>query len=277
MPLDQLQARIARILRSRRSRQSFAGGSSVFNETFPRSSQDIDIYVEDVEVPVIADADIGALRDAGLKVSNRTDHYGFAVEATISDGREQTQLEWSEADRARFFTIQSHPTFGWALHKADLAIQKLIAGASRREARDMVDLFLIDGRYIPLAIAAIAAPAKAPGASPIDLLERARKIAMGHPAEDIEALRLAAGSGLPGAGALKFAFADRVQAAIDAITERGWKAKPGRLYFNPRTGKAVFPTNEALASLRPLEATERGTVPFTAQAIAKGHGKGVGD
>lgn len=189
-----------------------------------------------------------------------------SVEATITDGREQTQLEWSEADRARFFKIQPHPTFGWALHNADLAIQKLVAGASRREARDMVDLFLIDGRYMPLAIAAIAAPAKAPGASPIDLLERARKIAMGHPAEDIEALRLAAGSGLPGAGALKFAFADRVQAAIDAITERGWKAKPGRLYFNPRTGKAVFPTNEALESLRPLEATERGTVPFTAQA-----------
>lgn len=253
MPADELEKRIAQILKSRRPPQPFR-------------SQDNDIHVEDAEVRVIADADIGALRGAGLEVLNRTDHYGFAVEATITDGREQTQLEWSEADRARFFKIQPHPTFGWALHNADLAVRKLVAGASRREARDMVDLFLIDGRYMPLAIAAIAAPAKAPGASPIDLLERARKIAMGHPAEDIEALRLAAGSGLPGAGALKFAFADRVQAAIDAITERGWKAKPGRLYFNPRTGKAVFPTNEALESLRPLEATERGTVPFTAQA-----------
>ncbi|WP_204337611.1 hypothetical protein, partial [Klebsiella pneumoniae] len=76
-------------------------------------------------------------------------------------------LEWYEADRSRFFPIQTHPTFGWALHKADLAVQKLVAGASRRKARDMVDMMLIDKRYMSLATAAIAAPAKMPGASPI--------------------------------------------------------------------------------------------------------------
>lgn len=276
MPLDELQKRIARILKSRRSPQSFVGGSSVFNERFPRRSQDIDIYVEDVDVATIANADIDALRKSGLNVTDRVDHYGYAIEATISDGREQTQLEWSEPDRARFFPIQSHPTFGWALHKADLAVQKLIAGASRNQARDMVDLYLIDQNYMPLAIAAIAAPAKMPGASPIEILERARRTAMGHPVADIQALRLTIGPELPEPGKLKFEFADRVQEAIETITQTCWEAQPGRIYFN-RAGKAAIPKNSALHLLKPHEATERGTVPFTPQAIAKGRGKGVAD
>lgn len=31
-------------------------------------------------MPITANADIGALQNAGLEVSNRVDHHGFAVE-----------------------------------------------------------------------------------------------------------------------------------------------------------------------------------------------------
>ncbi len=61
MPLDPLQREIAEVLKSRRSAKSFVGGSSVFNERFKRSSDDIDIYAEDIPIGKIAHADIATL------------------------------------------------------------------------------------------------------------------------------------------------------------------------------------------------------------------------
>lgn len=130
MPLDRLQIRIIRILKDRRSRQSFVGGSSVFNETYPRISNDIDIYAEDVPAGEIAKADADAMTADGLKILSLVHHYGFATDAMVTDGSAVTAIEWNEADRGRFYPIQRHETFGWALHKSDLAIQKLIAAAT---------------------------------------------------------------------------------------------------------------------------------------------------
>lgn len=174
MPLDSLQQRIATILKARRSKQSFVGGSSVFNDTFPRRSDNIDIYVEDRPISEIAKDDIAVLKAAGLQVTANDQFYGFVVEALVSADGEVTKLEWNEADRRRFYPIQPNDTFGWTLHKTDLAIQKLVAAATRRVARDAVDVLLIDRLYAPLSALAIAAPAKLEGASPIAILERAR-------------------------------------------------------------------------------------------------------
>ncbi|WP_204349637.1 hypothetical protein, partial [Serratia marcescens] len=90
-------------------------------------------------------------------------------------------------------------------------------------------MMLIDKRYMSLATAAIAAPAKMPGASPIAILERARHIAVGPPIEDFEALRRDQAPDLPSVGDMKFAFADRVQESIDLITRECWEAEPGNL------------------------------------------------
>ena len=189
MSLDPFQSRVVGLLKDRRSRQSFVGGAAVFNETYPRISDDLDSYAEDVDIALIADADLAALIGAGLCIAFRIDHHGFAIEASITDGVSTTLVEWNEADRERFFPVQPHATFGWALHKSDLAIQRLVAAATRRKARDAFDLRLIDGQYMPLAVAALASPAKFPGASPIAMLERARTNAMGIPGEEFDALR----------------------------------------------------------------------------------------
>ena len=189
MTLEPLQRRVAAILKARRTPNSFVGGAAVLNETRPRVSDDLDIYAEDRPIVEIAEADIAALRSEGLKIEWRRDHYGFAIEAQVSDGAASTMLEWSEADQERFFPVQPHATFGWALHPLDLAVQKLIAAATRRQARDVCDLIEIEASGAPLAALALAAPAKFPGVSPAAMLQRARMNAMGLPAEDFDALR----------------------------------------------------------------------------------------
>jgi len=239
------------------------GFSRIVDETSLQRPDDIDIHVEDMNSADIARADISALRKAGLIVIVNDRYANFATEAIVQDGTARALLEWSEADRSRFFPIQPHPTFGWALHKADLAVQKLVAAASRRKARDMVDMMLIDKQYMPLATAAIAAPAKMPGASPIAILERARQIAVGHPVEDFETLRLDQDAlDLPSVGDMKFTFADRVQEVIDLIIRDCWEAEPGNLYLDLRAKRPQIPRNADLPSLTKHAATERGTVPF---------------
>lgn len=269
MPVDPLQIKVVEILKTRRSENSLSGFSRIVNETCPQRPDNIDIHVEDANSADIARADIKALRKAGLTVTVNDRYESFATEAIVQHGKARTLLEWSEADRSRFFPIQPHRTFGWALHEADLAVQKLVAGASRRKVRDMVDIMLIDKRCLSLAAAAIAAPGKMPGASPIAILERARQIAIGHPVEELEELRLDQALDLPSVGDMKFAFADRVQEVIDLIIRDCWEAEPGNLYLDLGAKRLQIPQNSDLPSLTKHAATERGTVPFIQGALQR--------
>lgn len=272
MSLDPLQVRIIGLLKHRRSRHSFVGGSSVFNETYPRMSDDLDIYAEDVAIPTIAEADLACLASGGLRISERFDHYGLAIEAIVSDGISKSLIEWSEADRERFFPVQPHATFGWALHKSDLAVQKLIAAATRHKARDSYDLTLIDERYMGLSIAALAAPAKLKGISPIAILERARAIAMGIPTDDFDLIRRDGAEQALSAGAIKLDFADRVERAINEIVGSCSGAVAGLLYVNASSGQHEFPTCETIGTLVAHKATPRGAIPVFAALRATERG-----
>ena len=266
MPLDPLQKHIASLLKARRSANSFIGGSSVFNETFPRRSDDIDIYVEDRPIGEIAADDIAALQAAGLEVSSSDQFYGFAVEAVIRSGAEATKLEWTEADRRRFYPIQQSPTFGWTLHKSDLAVQKLVAAASRRAARDAVDVLLLDRFYAPLAALAMAAPAKLEGASPIAILERVLAGAIGQPIEDFKALRLDTDNMPFAIGDVKLVLADLVARTIDMLAIECAEAEPGLIYLAEGHLAPAIPRSADLERLARHSATKRGTVPIFSNA-----------
>lgn len=262
MPLDPLQKQIAAILKARRSAQSFVGGSSVFNDTFPRRSDDIDIYVEDRPIAAIARDDIAALEAAGLKVEANDQFYGFVIEARVSSDCEVTNLEWNEADRRRFYPIQPNETFGWTLHKTDLAVQKLVAASTRRVARDAIDVLLLDQLYAPLAALAIAAPAKLEGSTPVAILERARLIAIGHPMEDYETLRLDAQAMPFAVREIKTRLADRIQTAIDELANNCLEAVPGLLYLDAPSGNPAIPLDRRIRGLTEHPASERGTLPI---------------
>lgn len=75
----------------------------------------------------------------------------------------------------RFFPAVKDPEFGYVLHIADLAVNKLMAAATRREPRDVVDLVRIHEHYLPLGAIAWAAVVVAPGFTPGGLLAELRR------------------------------------------------------------------------------------------------------
>ena len=265
MPVEGLQRQVAALLKPNRSRMSFVGGSSVFNTTFPRRSEDMDVYAH-VPIGEVAVRDAATLRGAGLSVEVDDRFYGFSVEAVVSDGRDSTKVEWNEADRERFFPVVEDETFGWILHRADLAVQKLIAAASRRKPRDAVDVVLIDMLYAPIALFAIAAPAKLGSVSPTRILDRVLEIANGHPMADYEALDLDR-EALPfPIGDLKLVLADRLDAARRLIVDSCPTALPGILYLNPKSGDVTLPVTERITALVPLGLSERGAFGAISQS-----------
>lgn len=257
MPVEGLQRRVAALLKPNRSRQSFVGGSGVFNATFPRRSEDMDVYTH-LAIADIAARDAATLRGAGLRVEVDDQFYGFSVEAVVSDGKDETKVEWNEADRERFFPVVEDDVFGWVLHRADLAVQKLIAAASRRKPRDAVDVLLIDMLHAPVALFAIAAPAKLGTVSPTRILDRVLEIANGHPIADYEALDLDRAAMPFAIGEVKLVLADRIDAARRLVVESCATASPGLLYVDPRTGDVALPTSESMPTLVARGLSERG-------------------
>lgn len=70
------------------------------------------------------------------------------------------------------FSPISDEDFGFRLHFADLAVNKLLACAGRKEARDFADLWMIDQFAMPLWRLANAAPGKDGRWSPFSIVER---------------------------------------------------------------------------------------------------------
>ncbi len=89
----------------------------------------------------------------------------------------------------RFFPAMADPLFGYRLHVADLATNKALAAAGRREPRDVLDLLYIHARYLPLGAVVWAAVGKDPGYSPESLITEMRRNAR-YLADDYADLKL---------------------------------------------------------------------------------------
>jgi hypothetical protein len=83
---------------------------------------------------------------------------------------ESTRLEWMHDTDYRFFPTTRDDRFGYQLQTADLATNKALAAAGRREPRDVLDLLYIHARYLPLGAVIWTAVAKDPGFSPESLI-----------------------------------------------------------------------------------------------------------
>jgi hypothetical protein len=79
-------------------------------------------------------------------------------------------------------------TFGYILHAADLAINKVMAAVGRREVRDLVDLVTIHETILPLGAVVWAAVEKSPGFTPEGLIAEIGRNAY-YPAAEWRALR----------------------------------------------------------------------------------------
>ncbi len=153
----------------------------------PRYSSDIDIFhdrQERVADAALADAEI--LRDAGYEVAWLRQQPA-TYSASIRRGSEETKLEWVADSDYRFFPVVKDDQFGFVLHIVDLAINKTMAAASRREPRDIVDLLTLHDRVLPIGALVWAAVEIAPGFTPEGLIAEIRRNAR-YPAKELRQL-----------------------------------------------------------------------------------------
>ena len=166
MALTQLQSDILRCLAKNRSETSYLAGGLMLNKNWQRRSDDIDIFHDtDEEVTEAAKKDIATLGAAGYRTHTDFIIYG-CVDATISDGRSDTIIQWFAETKRRFFPLVKDEEWGARLRQADLAVNKVLAAAARSKARDIADLLAIARNYCPLGPLLLAAAGKPPNFSP---------------------------------------------------------------------------------------------------------------
>jgi hypothetical protein len=174
MALTDLQKRIMRRLAANRTEASYLAGGLILNRDWPRRSDDIDIFHDaDEEVSRAATKDIADLEASGFRVQIDVKAFG-TFEATISDESSSTVIQWMSDTKIRFFPLVKDDQWGLRLHQADLAVNKVLAAASRRKSRDFADLVAITTHMCPLGPLIMAAAGKPPNYSPQKIVDQIR-------------------------------------------------------------------------------------------------------
>ena len=183
MPLSDIQIGILRLLASQRDPESYVAGSTPLNRNAPRYSGDIDIFHDREELVARTAAEDAAVLEAhgyNLRWQRREPAiYTLVVERA----GQATKLEWVADSDYRFFPTMPDELFGYVLHPVDLAMNKAMAAASRREVRDLVDLVTIHETVLPLGAVIWAAVDKSPGFTPEGLIGEIRRNSKYSPAE----------------------------------------------------------------------------------------------
>jgi hypothetical protein len=187
VPLSKIQADVLRLLASHRDPESYVAGAAPLNREGGRYSEDIDVFHDREErVAAAARADRETLDAAAYRVSwHRQLPLVYAAE--VARGAESTRLEWVVDSDYRFFPTVRDDLFGYVLHPVDLAINKVMAAAGRRELRDIVDLVTVHETILPVGALVWAAVEKSPGFTPEGLIGEIRRNA-GYPAAEWRAL-----------------------------------------------------------------------------------------
>jgi hypothetical protein len=232
------------LLASHRSPESYVADATALNRDSPRFSANIDIFHDREEaVAQAADADTTLLAAHGFGIQWLRREPGLHA-AVVRRGDTSTRLEWVRDSDFRFFPALRDDLFGYRLHVADLATNKALAAAGRREPRDVLDLLYIHDRYLPFGAVIWAAVAKDPGYSPESLLTEIRRNAR-YLADDYADLDMAE----PIDAA---AVSRRLRAVLleaDAFVHAMPAGMEGMLFL--RDGKAVQPDPENLTAYIP--------------------------
>jgi hypothetical protein len=155
MPLTNFQQGVARLIAANRTPESHIAGGAVINrgDAGLRISEDLDVFHDapeggpTAEAMVAASADERTLREAGYSVEWKTRVAGLS-RAVISRGNDHVRLDWTTDSAFRFFPAQRDEDFGYCLHPADLATNKVLALVGRSEVRDFLDILQLDREYL---------------------------------------------------------------------------------------------------------------------------------
>ncbi len=239
MPLSSIQTDVLRLLAGHRDPESYVAGATPLNRDAPRYSDDIDVF-HDREERVAAAAlnDAAVLAAAGYDVAWLR-QLPLIYTAAVTRGDIGTRLEWVADSDYRFFPTVPDEQFGYMLHPVDLAMNKVMAAAGRRELRDIVDLVTIHETILPLGAVIWAAVEKAPGFTPEGLIGEIRRNA-NYPAAAWRALQ----SSMP---LDPYDITKRLRAALDEAEDfvtRMPTDKIGLLFL--QAGKVVQPDPQRL-------------------------------
>jgi hypothetical protein len=175
VPLSNIQIAVLRLLAAHRDPESYVAGATPLSQNTARYSSDIDVF-HDREERVAAAAlhDANVLERAGYRVAWLR-QLPLIYTAEVTHGDASTRLEWVVDSDYRFFPTMRDELFGYVLHPVDLAMNKVMAAAGRREVRDLVDLVMIHDTILPLGAVIWAAVDKAPGFTPEGLIAEIRR------------------------------------------------------------------------------------------------------
>ncbi len=188
MPLTKIQSDVVRLLASHRDPESYVAGATPLNRNAIRYSGDIDVFHDrESRVAEAALQDSATLQAEGFGVTWAR-QLPLIYTAEVRRGEESTRLEWVVDSDFRFFPTMRDETFGYILHPADLAMNKAMAAAGRREVRDLVDLVTIHETILPLGAVIWAAVEKSPGFTPEGLIAEIRRNS-NYPAAEWRALQ----------------------------------------------------------------------------------------
>ena len=258
MPLSSLQSTVLRLLADHRDPESYVAGSVYLARRGDRVSDDIDIFHDrEDRVARAAEQDAAALRAAAMGVHWTRREPAF-YQALISHGHETTKLEWVVDSDFRFFPVQKDVDFGYVLHPIDLAANKVMAAAGRREPRDIVDTVAIHEQILPLGAIIWAAVEKAPGFTPEGLINEIRRNAR-YSAADFE--RIASRPPIDASAVTR-----RLRGALDdaeAFAARMPTDKVGLLFLEG--GKVVQPDPERLDTYETHAARRQGHWPTSSE------------
>jgi hypothetical protein len=177
VPLSKIQSEILCILAAHRDPESYVGGSTPLNWNAPRYSGDIDFFHDREErVGRAVEEDTTVLQEHGYALEwLRREPAFFSI--LVRRGDETSKLEWVVDSDFRFFPTVKDELFGYMLHPIDLATNKMMAAAGRREPRDVVDLVMIHDLVLPLGAVVWAAVGKSLGFTPEGLINEVRRLA----------------------------------------------------------------------------------------------------
>ena len=261
MPLTKIQTGILQLLASQRDRESYVAGATPLNRNAPRYSADIDIFHDrEDRVAQAAMADTETLKAAGYDITwLRQLPLIYTAEVTREDTA--TRLEWVADSDYRFFPTMRDETFGYILHPVDLAANKVMAAAGRREVRDLVDAVTIHETILPLGAVIWAAVEKSPGFSPEGLIAEIRRNA-NYPLAEWKALIMREPID-------PTAITARLREALheaEAFVARMPTEKVGLLFL--KDGKVVQPDPENLRDYQTHAGQRRGHWPSSSEITA---------
>jgi hypothetical protein len=175
VPLSKIQTDILQLLASHRDPESYIAESTPLNRDSPRYSGDIDVFHDREELVARAvSEDAAVLEQQGYTLQwQRREPAIYTV--LVERSGEATKLEWVVDSDFRFFPTMRDEMFGYVLHPVDLAMNKAMAAAGRREVRDLVDLVTIHETILPLGAVVWAVVEKAPGFTPEGLIAEIRR------------------------------------------------------------------------------------------------------